>query len=290
LRESDNRGVWRVGTSGWSYPPRTGPGTWTGVFYPLKKIDELEFYSRYFHTVEINSTFYRPASPKTAESWAMRTPADFEFAVKVWQQFTHAQDPLSATDLEVFKEGIGPIVAAGKLAMLLFQFPSSFHCDEGNRDRLRKLLDAFVVYPRAVELRHRSWDDHRDVLDDINSVQVFIDEPKFRDSTRQELEGRRERILYLRFHGRNAEKWWHHEHRDERYDYLYSPEEIRKQAIRLKTIAAEQPIEKAYIFYNNHPGGKAVANAVMLRSALGIDVSEPLPASLIRAFPVIQNQ
>jgi uncharacterized protein YecE (DUF72 family) len=185
---------------------------------------------------------------------------------------------------------MGPIMAAGKLAILLFQFPSSFHCDDDTRDRLRQLLDAFSIYPKAVELRHRSWDEHRDVLDDSNSVPVFIDEPKFRDSTRQNLGGRQEGILYLRFHGRNAEKWWRHEHRDERYDYLYSPEEIRKQASRLKTLASEQPIQKAYIFYNNHPGGKAVANAVMLRSALGIGISEPLPDSLIRAFPVIQDQ
>src|SRR5216117_1784356 len=91
IEPKDNTGVWRVGTSGWNYPPNTGPGSWTGVFYPLAKTDELRFYSRYFNAVEINSTFYHPCNPKTAEGWAQRTPPDFEFTVNAWQEFTHGK-------------------------------------------------------------------------------------------------------------------------------------------------------------------------------------------------------
>jgi uncharacterized protein YecE (DUF72 family) len=286
LPENDNKPVWRIGTSGWSYPPRTGRGTWTGVFYPLKKIDELEFYSRYFNTVEINSTFYRPCSPKTAEGWARRTPANFEFTVKAWQQFTHTREALLPADIGIFKEGIAPLEEGGKLGSVLFQFPTSFHCDDETRDRLRFLLQEFEGYPKAVELRHRSWDEHLDILDESDAVPVFIDEPKFRDSTRQKLRGR-DAILYVRFHGRLAEKWWRHEHRDERYDYLYSPKEIHTHAERLQTAAAEQSIQKAYVFFNNHPGAKAVVNAVMLRKELGLAAPEPLPDSLVKAFPGI---
>lgn len=286
MPESDNKRVWRIGTSGWSYPPRTGGGSWTGVFYPLKKVDELQFYSRYFDTVEINSTFYRPCSPKTAESWARRTPASFEFTVKAWQQFTHSHEPLLPADIATFKEGIAPLEAAGKLGSILFQFPTSFHCDDDTRDRLRALLHDFGNYPKAVELRHRSWDEHLDILDEANAVPVFIDEPKFRDSTRQKLQGRGA-ILYVRFHGRQAEKWWHHEHRDERYDYLYSPKEIHTHAGRLQTAVEEQAIQKAYVFFNNHPGAKAVVNAVMLRKELGLTMKEPLPETLVKAFPAV---
>src|ERR1044071_6419879 len=100
--ESDKHVLWRVGTSGWSYPPSSGPGTWTGVFYPLRKTDELRFYSRYFNTVEINSTFYRPCSAKTASGWADKTPENFEFAVKAWQQFTHKKEDLNPSDIEIF--------------------------------------------------------------------------------------------------------------------------------------------------------------------------------------------
>lgn len=286
LPGSDNPGIWRVGTSGWSYPPRTGAGTWTGVFYPLRKVDELGFYSRYFDSVEINSTFYHPCSPKTAEGWAARTPENFEFTIKVWQQFTHNTNAIAAGDLAVFKEGIAPIAAAGKLGSLLLQFPTSFHCDDETRDRLRALLEVFADYPKAIELRHRSWDDNLDVLDESNAVPVFIDEPKFRDSTRQKLHSR-EGVLYVRFHGRQAEKWWHHEHRDERYDYLYSREEIQVHARNLKAVADAEAIQKAYVFFNNHPGAKAVANAVMLRSELGLPPNESLPESLLTAFPII---
>jgi uncharacterized protein YecE (DUF72 family) len=289
LRESADQSIWRVGTSGWSYPPRSGAGTWTGVFYPLKKTDELHFYSGYFNTVEVNSTFYRPCGPSTAEGWAQRTPADFEFTVKVWQQFTHTRETISSEDVRVFKEGVAPIAAAQKLGSLLFQFPASFHCDDGTRDRLRLMLSLFEDYPKAVELRHRTWDENLDVLDDWNAVPVFIDEPKFRGSTRQALRSR-DGILYVRLHGRRAAKWWSHDHRDERYDYLYSGEEIRKHANRLQAVAAEQKIRKAYVFFNNHPGAKAVANAVMLRSELGIPVAEPLPAALQANFPELAQK
>jgi uncharacterized protein YecE (DUF72 family) len=95
--------------------------------------------------------------------------------------------------------------------------------------------------------------------------------------------------LYVRFHGRQAEKWWHHEHRNERYDYLYSREEIRTHASRLRTVAAAQPIRKAYTFFNNHPDAKAVVNAAMLRAELGLPLSEQLPDSLINAYPVLKE-
>ena len=286
--ESDNARIWRIGTSGWSYPPRSGSGSWTGLFYPFKKGDELEFYSRYFNTVEVNSTFYRPCSPKTAESWVARTRGEFEFTVKAWQQFTHNREAILREDIETFKEGIAPIVAAGRLGCILFQFPTSFHCDDGTRDKLRALLDQFAEYPKAVELRHRSWDDPDDVLDDSNAVRAFIDEPKFRDSTRQKLTSHGG-MLYVRFHGRQAQKWWHHEHRNERYDYLYSREEIRTHASNLRTVVMAQPIQKAYTFFNNHPNAKAVVNAVMLRAELGIPVSEPLPETLVNAYPSLKE-
>jgi len=252
----------------------------------LRKTDELQFYSRYFNTVEINSSFYRPCAPSTAAGWAQRTPSDFEFTVKAWQQFTHSRDEIAQKDVDVFREGLTPIADSGKLGCLLFQFPASFHCDDATRDRLRALMQIFEQYPKAVELRHRSWDDNMDVLDDTNAVPVFIDEPKFRDSTRQALRGK-EGILYVRFHGRRALKWWNHDHRDERYDYLYTKEEIHKHAGRLQAVASEQRIRKAYVFFNNHPGAKAVVNAVMLREELGIAANEPLPDSLLEKYPEI---
>src|SRR5690242_1254888 len=82
----------RVGTSGWNYP--SGRGTWNGVFYPkprqrAKGFDELSFYAEHFDTVEVNSTFYGQPRAEVCRGWAQRTPAGFEFSVKLYQKFTH---------------------------------------------------------------------------------------------------------------------------------------------------------------------------------------------------------
>ena len=277
-----------MGTSGWSYPPSSGRDSWTGVFYPLTKTDDLKFYSRYFNAVEVNSTFYRPCTPKMADGWVRRTPNDFEFTVKAFQQFTHARRDWTPADAEEFIEGIRPLQEAGKLGCLLFQFPASFKASEETIDYLKRLLAQFASYPKAVELRHRSWGEHLGLLEEFNATPAFIDEPKFYSSIKQELQAFGG-LLYLRFHGRRFEKWWNHEHRNERYDYLYTPEELKPYAVRLKETALEKGLKRAYTFFNNHPGAKAVANAVMLRAELYIPVSTELPERLVETFPELKG-
>ena len=278
----------RLGTSGWSYPPSTGPGSWTGLFYPLLKTDELKFYSRYFNAVEINSTFYRPCNPKTAETWVRRTPDDFEFTVKVWQQFTHGKREWTGTDIEEFKSGIMPLAEAAKLGCLLFQFPASFRHTAERMEQLKALLAAFGEFPKAVELRHSSWSEALPTLIEAGAVPAFIDEPKFKDSIRQEIVTAGSKYVYLRFHGRKFDKWWRHEHRNERYDYLYSADELHPYAVRLKSILENKDIQRAYIFFNNHPGAKAVANAVMMRAELSIPVKAELPEKLVETYPELR--
>src|SRR5215467_435782 len=207
IEPKDNTGACRVGTSGWSYPPSSGPGSWTGLFYPLGKTDELKFYSRYFNAVEINSTFYRPCAPKTAESWAKRTPADFEFTVKAWQEFTHKKGEWTVEQVDEFKQGILPLIESHKLGCILFQFPASFRHTPETMDRLKSLLDLFEDFPKAVELRHRSWGEAVPILKAFDAVPAFIDEPKFKDSIRQDFESAAGPLLYLRLHGRKFEKW-----------------------------------------------------------------------------------
>lgn len=255
------------------------------MFYPLAKTDELKFYSRYFNTVEINSTFYRPCNPKTAESWVKRTPDDFEFTVKAWQQFTHKKGSWTPADVEVFKTGILPLIEADKLGCILFQFPASFRQTAETSDQLKSLLELFADYPKAVELRHQSWEDALPTLQSFDAVPAFIDEPKFKDSIRQDLGAVEGSLLYLRFHGRKFDKWWRHEHRNERYDYLYTREEIEPYAVRLKSVLENKDIQRAYIFFNNHPSAKAIANAVMMRAELDIPVKSELPERLVQLYP-----
>jgi uncharacterized protein YecE (DUF72 family) len=263
IESQDNTGIWRIGTSGWSYPPSSGPGSWTGVFYPFSKTDELKFYSRYFNAVEINSTFYRPCAPKTAESWAKRTPEQFEFTVKAWQQFTHKKDLWLPEDIRDFKAGIAPLAEANKLGCVLFQFPASFRCSPETIERLKTLMSEFAEFDKAVELRHRSWVDNMQLLEELGAIPAFIDEPKFRDSIRQEL-GSVLPCVYG-FHGRKAEKWWHHEHRNEQYTICTRGKSARMPAA--SGVAQERAIQKARLLQQS-PQREGGRRAVMLRAEL----------------------
>src|SRR5690606_15773414 len=126
--------------------------------------DELAFYAERFNTVEINSTFYGQPRAAVSLGWVRRTPADFEFSVKLFQKFTHpamTPDPaaISQADIDTFRSGIEPLAAAGRMGPLLAQFPPSFHDDAASCAYLAWLLRTFGQYALAVELRHRSWSD-----------------------------------------------------------------------------------------------------------------------------------
>ena len=275
----------RIGTSGWHYP--SGAGTWNGTFYPARRprgFDELAFYAQRFDTVEVNSSFYRMPEPDMSRAWLRRTPDSFLFSVKLYQKFTHpdmylARDgvkdwDLSIADFDLFRSGIAPLAETGRLAAVLAQFPSSFHADEAARDYLDWLLGGLASYPLAVELRHRSWSDDdratRDILSAHRAAWVVIDEPKFESSVRQPLDLARidsAPIAYLRLHGRNAAQWWEHEHRDDRYNYSYSEEELAPYAQAARD-AAERA-RKVLIYFHHHVSAKAVANASVLKRDLG---------------------
>ena len=161
--------------------------------------------------------------------------ADFEFAVKLYQKFTHPNmaidpGPVTQADVDAFKGGIDPLAAAGKLGPLLIQFPASFQRSPEAVDYLAWLLKTFAGYPLAVELRHRSWSDAPEtaqLLDAHHAAWVQIDEPKFPSSIRQDLKGPPADLYYLRLHGRNAKEWWDHAESEDRYNYFYSAEELR---------------------------------------------------------------
>ena len=301
-----------VGTSGWSYP--TGRGTWNGIFYPKprpKRFDELAFYAEHFETVEVNSTFYGQPRAEVSRGWAARTPRGFEFALKLYQKFTHprmyeervakalpeqaraeaaALHELArptAADLDEFRRGIDPIASAGKLGALLAQFPPSFKNSPPARNYLVWLLRAFTDYPVAVELRHRSWSDEvADTLALLNGFRaawVQIDEPKFRFSIRQNYLPNIQGFYYMRLHGRNAEKWWRHENAEDRYDYLYSDDELKEFSATAD--AARRLVKKAYLYANNHFSAKSVANATMIKQQLGEPIEGDYPPEFIERFP-----
>ena len=306
----------RVGTSGWSYP--TGAGTWNGVFYPKKKagFDELRFYAEHFDTVEVNSSFYRVPSIDATRSWARRTPEGFEFSLKLYQKFTHPKmfkqayvkgvgagdagagallDVLSKpneSDLDDFRRGIDPLASSGKMGALLAQFPPSFKSDGPSREYLAWLLHAFADYAVAVELRHATWSDAMgDTLALLNAsgaALVQIDEPKFRLSIRQNQLPNIRGFYYMRLHGRNAAQWWTHDKAEDRYNYLYSAEEVSEFVETLD--AARAIVRKAYLYTNNHFSAKSVANAAMIKKQLGEPLEGDYPEVFLERYPEVRGQ
>lgn len=287
----------RIGTSGWSYP--RGKGSWNGIFYPAKPKHELELYSQVFNTVEINSTFYRMLDPRTSRAWVTITPKDFAFAIKLWQKFTHpgmfrkatgAAPEITQQDYDDFKRGINPIAEECKLACLLIQFSEWFASTPRHHATLLTLLKQFKDYPVAVELRHASWgeraQDTKALLAATGAGWTWIDMPELPGTIMQEIEP--QRLLYLRFHGRNREKWRQHETIEERYDYLYSEGELQPFAEKIRSIAAAGT-SKILIFFNNHVRGQAPANALMLAHQIGLPPTATVRAEFAKAFPAIKS-
>jgi uncharacterized protein YecE (DUF72 family) len=271
------------------------------VFYPARRphgFDELAYYAEHFDTVEVNSTFYRMPEAAHARSWERRTPRGFLFAVKLFQKFTHpdmylsrsgaAEWELSRADVDLFRAGIGPLAESGKLAALLMQFPPSFHDMPETRGYVEWLLEAFAGYPIAVELRHKSWSDNARgttaVLEAGRAAWALIDEPKFQSSIRQALTpAGGSGLAYVRLHGRNAATWWEHEASEDRYDYLYSREELRPFAEPAREAAAAG--RRVLMYFNNHFSAKAAANAAILKHDLGQIVPGNYPAAMIDRYP-----
>ncbi len=269
-----------IGTSGWSYPG--GEGTWTSYFYPKGKVNELEYYSQFFNTVEVNSSFYRPPNPEYVNNWVHRTPADFLFTVKLWQKFTHPKMFKEATgkeaiiseqDVALFYCGIEPLIRYNKLGTLLAQFPPSFKNDSHGMQILEAVIRVFSKYRLAVELRHRSWSDDEytaELLKENNVAWIQIDEPKFRTSIARELLITSD-MAYFRFHGRNYEMWWKGDN-ETRYQCLYSPEEISELTNKVK--AAAEQTQLLFAQFNNHWRGYAPRNAIDMKKQLGLPSQE----------------
>jgi uncharacterized protein YecE (DUF72 family) len=302
----------RIGTSGWNYPG--GKGTWNGIFYPKprpKGFDELAYYAEHFDTVEVNTTFYGQPRAEVCRAWAEKTPPSFDFSLKLYQKFTHptmyrervasslppdargASETVAAlarpnaADLDEFRRGIDPLASAGKLGALLAQFPPSFKSDQASRDYLAELLSVFAGYAVAVELRHRSWSDRLAetlaLLNEFGAAWAQIDEPKFRFSIRQNHLPNIKGFYYMRLHGRNAAAWWHHDKGEDRYNYLYSSQEL--QEFTETAYAASRLVKKAYLYTNNHYSAKSVANAAMIKQILGEPLEGEYPPDFIERYP-----
>ena len=270
----------RIGPAGWAYRD------WEGIVFPRPKprgFDPLEYLSRFFDALEINTTFYAPAKIEVAEKWADRVERHptFRFSVKLWGRFTHERDE-TPTDREVrqARAALDVLSARGRLGAALLQFPWSFRHTEENRSWLDGVLSPFAGYPLVVEVRHASWvrPEFFQELQERGVGFVNVDQPLFKSSIKPGARGTG-RVAYIRVHGRNYHDWFRKTAgRDSRYDYLYTAEELRPWADRAAELARQPITSEVYVIANNHTRGKGPANALMLESMLaGHKVQSPPP-------------
>jgi uncharacterized protein YecE (DUF72 family) len=288
-----------VGTASWTDPTLVK----SDLFYPpsLKTAeDRLRFYASHFNTVEVDASYYTLIAEKTARAWASRTPAGFMFNIKAFAMLTQhqaevARFPVALKELlsekeksqarlgqpsppvldrafEMFWSALEPLQEAGKLGMLLFQFPPYFNCKSSNFDYLAALRERLPQASLAIEFRHPSWvvegERRRETMEFLRRnalCYVSVDcpqgpsiVPSFLEATGPE--------MYVRFHGRNRETWFKKGiSAAERFKYLYSERELEEQAGPLKRMAG---IERAYVIFNNCYSNFGVMNATTMGQIL----------------------
>lgn len=276
----------RIGPAGWTYKD------WEGVVYPKPRpsgFDALEMMASLFDTIEINSSFYAPMSARNAHAWLERTAfnPEFRFTAKLWRRFTHERDGVwTNEEVRQARAGLDVLHEGGRLGAVLVQFPWSFRNTEEDRDWVDAIVSDFAAYPLVLEVRHGSWNEPSfyTELAERGLGFVNIDQPMFRNSIGPSARATAS-VGYVRVHGRNYKDWFRKEAGAmERYDYLYSAQELQPWVERTKEIAEHPRVQDVYVVTNNHARGKGVANALMLESMLK---GQPVqaPAALVREYP-----
>jgi uncharacterized protein YecE (DUF72 family) len=310
----------RVGTCSWAdeslskywYPPGTKPA------------ERLPYYAEHFDTVEVDSTYYSLPVEEMVSRWVERTPDDFVIHVKAFGVMTRhpvkveqlppdlrdeapldergrVERPSREFRAEVFRrfrEALEPLRASGKLGGILFQLPPYVVHKPSSLEYLEWAKEQLDGDEMLVEFRHASWfdDEHRadtlKFLEELGAANVVVDAPR--------IEGAKNVIptvpaltsptLYVRFHGRNAGTWNKRGGgAQDRFDHLYSKDELREWVEPLRELAGEA--EQAFALMNTNkwnegPEGKMIPqgaeNAQTLREVLeegGVPVTWPVKVS-----------
>ncbi|MBC7250575.1 MAG: DUF72 domain-containing protein [Anaerolineae bacterium] len=251
-----------IGTSGYSYDD------WVGPYYPpdLPKKEWLSFYAREFNASELNFTYYRLPNAWTLERIAAKTGEGFQFTVKAYKGMTHEREDNTEAFTQ-FVAALRPLLEANKLGCILLQFPYSFQPAAEHFDYLRRCRDLLQDLPLVVEFRRADWlsEETFAFLREHDLGFCCVDEPRLKGLIPPvaRVTGP---VAYVRFHGRNAKKWWQHEHAWERYDYTYSKEELQEWVPKLRQM--DQEAVKTFAFANNHWQAQAIDTARQLQMLL----------------------
>jgi uncharacterized protein YecE (DUF72 family) len=279
----------RIGTCSWADEALS---KW---FYPpkLPAKERLAWYAQHFDAVEVDSTYYRLPGESMVQGWAERTPDGFTMHVKAFGLMT--RHPVRAETIpedlraempvddrgrvdrpprelrgEVFRRflaALEPLRAAGKLGGILFQLPPYVVFKESSLDYLEWAREQVGGDEMLVEFRHRSWldDEHRAeslaFLERIGATYVTVDAPK--SDTAKNLVPTVVAVTsptaYVRLHGRNLGTWNKRGgSAAERFDYLYSDEELEEWVPALRELAGQS--EQAFAFFNNNASSEDPEN------------------------------
>jgi uncharacterized protein YecE (DUF72 family) len=273
--------------------------------------ERLRWYARFFDVVEVNATYYALPSPRNAQLWAARTPPGFLFHVKAYSLMTghhpraaslppdlrlmlpedvpltrrgeveHDRFPAEALDrcFELYREGLAPLAAAGKLGCVLFQLAPWVRYGDAALAYLASLPRRLPGWPVAVELRNESWiprrtDEVLRFLADHGLVFVAVDapwQPLVPAVTTSDWAS-------LRLHGRNVRGWraqlaGREPSVAEKYDYLYGPDELAGLAGQVRAFAGHA--RRVAVTFNNNNEDYPVQNALDLRRLLGLETAAP---------------
>ncbi|HVU01770.1 MAG TPA: DUF72 domain-containing protein [Polyangiaceae bacterium] len=281
------------GTAGWTDRSLLE----AGLFYPrgLKTGKErLAFYAKHFPVVEVDATYYTIPSPEVARGWVASTPSEFVFDVKAHPVFTG--HPIDVTRLsrelraripesegarirpdrlppevggllvDAFRDFVAPLVEAGRLGAVFVQFPPWFSSTRGNARRLEKVRESLRGLPIAVEFRHGSWLEPARLprvtalLRDLGASYVVVDEPAVRGGgVPPTVLVTNDDLAVVRFHGHNVAGWHRGASVAERFDYLYSPEELAAWVPAVKNLSGRA--RRVHAIFNNCVRNYAVLDA-----------------------------
>lgn len=256
----------------------------------VKSKDKLGEYGSHFPVVEVDAAFYAIQPIRNAENWVKQTPDDFRFVVKAYQGMTgHQRGEIpfdSKKDMfHAFHASLQPYLEAGKLAMVLFQFPPWFDCTKENVTYLRYCKKMMGDVPASLEFRNQTWFSEQfksetlQFMREEGWIHSVVDAPQAgQGSVPIVPEATHPESTLIRMHGRNVHGWnksgnanW----REVRYLYNYNEQELKEW----KGLV-EQHSSDVFVLFNNNSGGDAANNAKQFQEMLGIEYEGLSPRQL----------
>jgi uncharacterized protein YecE (DUF72 family) len=279
----------KVGTASWTDRTLLASGWYPSDANTAEK--RLAYYARRFPLVEVDATYYAPPSEDTARLWAQRTPAGFTFNIKAFSLLTGHPTKVSALPKDLrpetekkniypdalpeqayedlwsrFLSALDPVVGAGKLGVILFQFPPWFTIRYANKQYLLEVAARCSPLRIAVELRHESWfsgSNEKETLDFLrehNLPYVCVDMPQGHKSSIPPVVAATSDLAVVRFHG-HSDKWTSKDIH-EKFGYLYSEKELEQWAPKLRQLSDQT--EQTHVLMNNCYSDYAQRNAEQL--------------------------